>query len=258
MLSANLISQLLDRSAVAYSFRIFLLLTFIACTQKADKREENITNSRRAITLILPEALENRRKEFEDVTVSAMERVKEFARQHNWGKLMEESFMDSVVIFDSKNDFDKTLLKLSGMDTAIQLPKTYSACLENRVLLSVSPELYITNFPEGKEDKYYEKLLAHEIAHRLHIRILNGIEDDMGSVWFYEGFAIYAADQLNDTGNELTPEEMWKIINSTVRGSYKNYGTIIRHFAQKTSIETLVKKAGEKDFTEWLISLEQN
>lgn len=241
-------------------FGIAIFLTIItSCRQKSGMQEDNTANLEAGpgIPLILPETLENRRGEFGGIVDSAIERVKEFAKQYGWDKLAIESFMDSVVIFDSKDEFDKTLLKISGMDTTLHLPKTYSACLEQRALMAVSPEIYISNYPEGQEDNYYEKLLAHEIAHRLHIRILDGNEEAMGPVWFYEGFAIYAADQLNDSTMELLAEELWKIIQSPERGNYKNYGFIIRYFVQKTSIETLVKKAGEEDFTGWLKSLEK-
>lgn len=239
---------------------IILLTAFNSCRQKVNKQDAGSTGDmpKLVIPLILPQSLENRRTEFEEIIISAGERVHEFSKKNGWEKLTGESFMDSVVIFDSKDEFDKTLLKISGMDTTIHLPKTYSACLEQRALMAVSPEIYISNYPEGQEDRYYEKLLAHEIAHRLHIRILNGNEDAMGPVWFYEGFAIYVANQLNDSSMGLPSEEMWKIIQSPERGSYKNYGFIIRHFVQKATIETLIKKAAEEDFTGWLKSLEKN
>jgi hypothetical protein len=65
--------------------------------------------------------------------------------------------------------------------------------------MAVSPELYAENYPEGIEEDSYEKLLAHKIAHGLHIRILNGDEGRMGPTWFFEGFAIYAVEQFRES-----------------------------------------------------------
>ncbi|OFX49477.1 MAG: hypothetical protein A2046_06830 [Bacteroidetes bacterium GWA2_30_7] len=120
--------------------------------------------------LILSNQLEPQREEFEKAVISALERIRIFAKQYNWENLTTESFMDSIMIFDTKQGFDTTLLILVGADKNMELPKSYSACLENKILLSVSPEIYNKNYPEGNEDKYFEKLLTHEIAHRLHIR----------------------------------------------------------------------------------------
>ena len=85
--------------------------------------------------------------------------------------------MDSVMVFDDKALFDKALLTLSGADTSMQLPPTYFAALERRVLIVMSPGYCARVYPEGNEPGSYPKLLAHEMAHRLHIRILGGNEE---------------------------------------------------------------------------------
>ena len=40
---------------------------------------------------------------------------------------------------------------------------------------------------DGDEENAFEKLLAHEMAHRLHIRILNGNENAMGQYGSMKG-----------------------------------------------------------------------
>ncbi len=70
---------------------------------------------------------------------------------------------------------------------------------------------YAEIYPEGIEDKSFEKLLTHEMAHRLHIRILDGNEEAMGPIWFFEGFAIYIADQLIKPEINLSKKEMYEI-----------------------------------------------
>lgn len=208
------------------------------------------------IPLILSNSLEPQRHELEQLIISAQRRIRDFAKQHGWENLTRESFADYAEIYDKKDEFDLALIRLTGADPSIKIPITYSAVLENRVIISVSPELYAQNYPEGIEDKYYEKLIAHEIAHRLHIRILDGNEDAMGPIWFFEGFAIYASGQFENYSFELDSKEIWEIVRNTKRRSYKKYGAVFRYFLKKASIQDLIEKARTKNFLKWLQKIE--
>ena len=204
------------------------------------------------IPLILSDSLEPQRKELEEAVLSAQMIIRDFAKRHGWEELTKQSFADRAEIYDKKEMFDRRLLELAGVPLDTRLPKEYSAALEKRVLVAVSPQLYAQNYPDGIEKKSFEKLLAHEIAHRLHIRILNGNEEAMGPIWFFEGFAIYAAEQFEKSSPDLNPKEMWEIVKSPNRGSYKKYATVFRHFLKKATLQELVKHAGKKDFLNWL------
>ncbi|MFX0092898.1 MAG: hypothetical protein ACFFBD_14160 [Candidatus Hodarchaeota archaeon] len=204
------------------------------------------------IPLILPKSLQSRSEEFQNVLIEAQKRVKKFANQFYWKEEIKRSFADKCHIFDSKADFDQTLIRIFGLDCSTKLPKTFCAALESRVLLAVSPELYAEAYPEGIEEGSYEKLLAHEMVHRLHIRILKGNEDAMGSIWFYEGFAIYGSGQFEDSSTKLPSSEIWDIVQQEKRLSYKKYGTVFRYFLNKASLHELVEQAGKKTFTSWL------
>jgi hypothetical protein len=67
--------------------------------------------------------------------------------------------------------------------------------------------------------------MIHEMAHRLHARIV-GDEQKMGPIWFWEGFAVYAADQYLSNTPDLTETELWSIIDAKERGSYRNYRAV--------------------------------
>lgn len=204
------------------------------------------------IPLILPMSLEPQRKELEEAQLAAQMIIRDFAKRHGWEELSKQSFADRTEIYDKKEIFDRRLLELAGAPQDTRLPKEYSAALEKRVLLAVSPQLYAQNYPDGIEEKSFAKLLAHEIAHQLHIRILNGNEEAMGPIWFFEGFAIYAAGQFEKTSPDLNSKEIWEIVKSPNRGSYKKYATVFRHFLKKAALQELVRHAGEKDFLLWL------
>jgi hypothetical protein len=255
----NLISNILStfRTMKSFAFLPILFLILLSCVQEKKNGYDQVAdqvNDTHEITnkIILPSSLESRRAEFEKYVLAAQKRIKGFADKYQWDSLGTESYFDSVMVFDKKEAFDKTLLDITDSDPTIQLPKTYCAALEKRILIVVSPELYSKNYPEGMEENSYEKLLTHEIAHRLHIRILNNNEDLMGPIWFYEGFAIYAADQFVNSKTELSNDELWAIIKTTERGSYEKYGYIFRHFVKTIPLNTLINKAGESDFDMWL------
>lgn len=221
------------------------------------------------VPLELPRSLEANREELQKVIHDAQVRALNFARQYGWEEHMEKSYFDRVKIFDDKDEFDRFILELleitleealknSSVEKADKLPKEFSAGLEKRVLFAVSPELFARNYPIGVEDKFYEKILAHEIAHRLHVRILGGNEDAMGPLWFFEGFAIYAAGQFKNKRLEMDIEEIWNITGSKIRGSYEGYNVVFRYFLEMAPLPELVKRAGTPGFIEWLKKLEKN
>lgn len=160
-------------------------------------------------------------------------------------------FIDRVEIFGTKESFDAAVSGATGISPA-GLPKSFCACLEGRIFRGVSPELYKENYPEGIEDAAYEKLIAHEIAHRLHVGVLEGAEEKMGPIWFFEGFAIVAADQFRETMPRLTMQMMLDIIRDDKRGSYRQYAAVMKHALAKVELSQMVAKAGGDDFSEWL------
>lgn len=237
---------------------ILIALAIISC----NSQQEDNTNSKpvqqfgsnKSVKVILPKSLENRRLEFQNYIEVAKKNIAAFAKKYEWQELTKEDFFDSVMIFDIKNDFNRTLLKLAAADTSMQLPETYCAALEKKTLVAVSPEYYAKVYPEGVEPHSYEKLLTHEIAHRLHVRILKGNEEAMGPIWFYEGFAMFAADQFSKSTIHLDKKEMTEIMNNPDRGSYAKYCYIFRYFANKVPLKELIAKANDKNFNEWLIT----
>jgi hypothetical protein len=210
------------------------------------------------IPLTLPESLEHGRRELEQAILDAQRRLRAFALGHGWGDSVTKSFADRAAMFDSKEVFDRAVIEACNLDPSTTLSPTACAALERRVLLSVSPELYAGLYPEGIEDRSFEKLLAHEMAHRLHIRILGGDEDAMGPVWFFEGFAIHAAGQFKDCVPMLSRDEIWEITRSTTRGSYARYASVFGHFLRHADLADLMTMAGQEDFLDRLARIERS
>ncbi len=202
--------------------------------------------------LVLPASLEPRRDAFALQVDSALEIVRSFAHDHGWDSLVVEAFMDSVMVFDRKPDFDHQLLVLAEADTTLELPATYCGALERRTLLVASPAYYAEVYPEGIEPHSWVKLLAHEIAHRLHVRILRGDEEAMGPIWFYEGFAIHAADQLRNAAPVLDSTAMRAVMDDPERGSYAAYGAVFTYFEQRLGLDRMLQWAEQGEPVESL------
>lgn len=215
--------------------------------------ENLVTCNDKDIPVLLSKTLEGRRSELIGYLNTARKNIRNFAQKYGWEELTKEEFMDSIMIFDDKNNFNKILINLAEADTSLKLPDTYCAALEKKTLIVMCPEFYSKVFPEGIEEQSYEKLLTHEIAHRLHVRILNGNEEAMGPIWFYEGFALYAADQFSHSDITIGKTEMIEIMNDPERGNYKKYSYIFRYFANKVPLPELISKANEENFNGWLI-----
>lgn len=204
------------------------------------------------IPIHLAASLEPQRASLHSTMLAAQRRLRDFALKHNWKAHINEPFANRFHVYADKVSFDHDLLEICGLATTLELPPTYCAALEQGVLMSVSPELYRTLYPAGDEAGAFEKLLTHEMAHRLHIRILGGDEEAMGAVWFYEGFALYAAGQFEKTAPHLTTSEIWEVVSAPERGDYRRYATVFQHFWGKASIQQLIEMAGKADFVNWL------
>jgi len=202
------------------------------------------------VPLFLSPSLEQCRTSLEKQLLNAQRRLRDFARHYHWEKHAEECFMEQAKIFDTQEKFIQELKNLLQLPEDFELPKTISACLEKRVLVAISSDLYKIIYPEGYEKNFYEKLMTHELAHRLHIRILDGNEENMGQIWFFEGFALFAAGQF--CNDKKKPGNVWEIITSTKRGSYQEYARVFRYFANIIPLPVLIEHAGEQDFSVWL------
>lgn len=204
------------------------------------------------IPLTLSISLEPQRAALEEMIASAYGRIVIFAEKYGWGGFVPECLAESADIYDSKYDFDRAVIHLLGLPPATTMPEKAVACLENGVLMAVSPTIYSQIYPEGIEANSYEKLIAHEIAHRLHVRILGGDEDAMGPIWFFEGFAIHAASQFENSQLALTDEAIWEVVRGRERIGYERYAAAMRHFLARIPLPEMIKNAGTEGFEAFL------
>ncbi len=209
------------------------------------------------VPLSLPKSLESRRREFKGNLLEAQKRLRVLIKNNGWSDLNKTPFMKRAEIYDKKVDYDNHLYEIEPALRGKPIPTTFTAGIEQDVFFAVSPEMVDKVFPQGRENDSYIKLIQHELAHRLHVRIVKGNEERMGPVWFYEGFAVYAADQYRKAAPELTDAEIWDIVRATKRGSYIQYRTVFYHFLKQHTLKELLEHAGDADFADWLKTTEK-
>jgi hypothetical protein len=236
-------------------FLVLLLVLFSMVDLPANSSEHELRQTAPgvfAVPLSLPKSLEPRRVEFERDLIEAQKRLRAFALKNGWVNLTDKPLMLRAEIYHKKDDYDKHIYELEPDLRGKPIPKTFVAGIEKDVFFAVCPEIVDEVFPQGREKDSYIKLIVHELVHRLHVRILNGQEEKMGPVWFYEGFAVYGADQLKAAAPKLTETQIWDVVNAKERGSYLKYRTVFDYFLTKHSLQELLEHAGDADFTAWL------
>lgn len=205
------------------------------------------------VPVIVSDPQDSRREEYRRIFYNAQRSLLAFAKQNGWAGLMKEPFVKQVEVYDSKAAFDRRIREVDATSSESTVPKTFVAAIEDGVLIIVSPEVFQDSVPRlSKAPGAYEKLMTHELAHRLHVRILNGDEQQMGPIWFFEGFATYAANQF--PAKSLPAARLWQVIDSKNRDSYDDCNAAFRYSLEKAggNLPDLVARGGKPDFVEWL------
>lgn len=201
------------------------------------------------IPITLNGSIDTTKEKLEENIKRAQMRLKKFSIKYGWKDYIREPFLNNICIYEKQSKLINELVEISDINKE-DFPEKISAVINNRKLYILSPKAYLRVYPQGDENNAYEKLITHELAHQLHLRILDGREDLMGPIWFYEGFAIFAADQFQNY--KLKESKIEEVIKSKKRISYKYYGAVIRYLLKKTSLKKLLEKSKSKDFYNWL------
>ncbi len=231
-------------------------LAFGACASSPAQRfGSDVAPAGTATEVVAPEP---RTEAFEATAKEGCALIEAFARQHAWHGKMSDCFYDSVEVFSSQDELKRRLIELHDLPPTTKLPSGVVAALEKRILMAVSAdEMRRLNPAYSQHDDSWTRLLAHEIAHRLHVAILDGDEDAMGPTWFFEGFAVVASGQrLGEPLTYPTAKEALAGAHEKAPLAYRRFAAAVRYFAEKAPLAELVKRAGDEDFEAWLLSLD--
>jgi hypothetical protein len=202
--------------------------------------------------LALPAREEPRRGWYADQVVAAHETIAAFAADHGWASHVRP-FSQRVEVYAEQETLWVRLRSVFGLPMDAPLPTPgLAGALEQGVLYAVTPEVYARVQPRyGAAPGAYARLLAHEMAHRLHIAVLGGDEERMGPPWFYEGFAVVASGDL--VGLEVaTADDLWRHVRAEGAGAYAHYAAALRFLAARIPLPRLVAHAGDVGFEAWL------
>ena len=205
--------------------------------------------------LICPNKLYPRRIELASKVVEAYSIVCRFADSNGWQAYMQEPLFTSIEIFETQEKLWERIRQ--SKESLEDYPPTdgLSAAICSCHLVAVTPEKYERIRPEYAHiDKAWTRLLAHEIVHQLHIRLV-GTEDKMGPKWFFEGFAMHAAGQRFGDHAITSIKEAIEAMHAESRGSYAKYVAAFEFFLERIELSLMLQRAAEQDFESWLIAL---
>jgi len=198
--------------------------------------------------IVFPDGYDEKTEVIRGAVERAQGRIDRFAVEHGWEEQCRPVPYDSVEIYQDAENLTNRVRAMYNLDPSVELPGPPVAGLEKRVLMAVTPESFRKLRSDQKEIFDFDKLLAHEIGHRLHVAILDGDEEAMGPRWFYEGFAVIASGQLNRGPAEVEEAEEFMEAND-----YEAYGKLLRLCMTRWDLPTLVRKAGDENFNEWVL-----
>lgn len=171
----------------------------------------------------------------------AFERLNRFLKKENLSQTPVESYVYKVIYFESKDIFDSEIIRLTKGQMKT-IPKTYVAFGDGGILRTISLKAYLKVHPDHTRKDFID-LLVHEAAHIFHSKKYG--DEGMGPIWFFEGFAVVAADQyFNDV--KLSKDEMKAVAAAKRRGDYKKYGFMVRELKKTHSIGDMLQKAKDE------------
>jgi len=188
-------------------------------------------------------------KTFADRVHSSISTILTFSKAHHMKIDRSTDFVEEVIHYGTKEKFDQVISSSPDWPRGTQVPSTYVGLGQKQKFHVVSWDAYKTIHPNDSVLDY-EKLIAHELTHLLHISYLKGREDDMGPTWFFEGFACLVAGQYPNSPMP-SKDNVGEILADKKRGSYLEYAAIFRSLAKKKSIPELLQAAPTKEFSSW-------
>lgn len=178
-----------------------------------------------------------------------------FAKKYGWQNYVQHPSFDSVEIFSSQRELWTRVRELERLPSYEEpLTNALAAVILKRTLLAITLEEYARIRPQYATRKQaWPRLLAHEMAHELHLRLVHANPDAMGPKWFFEGFAIVASGQhLCGHAKAHNLAEAMSDSAHQGPGSYVYYEVAFRFFLKRMALQQLIRRAGSPDFEDWL------
>jgi len=240
---------------------VWLALAAMACTPRPSPTPVDKALRSVPLRLELPPDLEPLRQVYQREVQLALDHVLRWFARHGFPR-KRVGIVDHVVVFGSAEQMKRRLARRFKMSPD-KISDTFSATVHGRTLLVVREEMfkktYAALYPRPRWDtSTYQRLMAHELAHRVHAMIateLFGTEDGMGPRWFFEGLAITCAGQFPGVEEPyLTWEQLAERVERDNKGihTYPVYKRMFRSLVTSFPVERLIRTAGKEGFFQHL------
>jgi hypothetical protein len=184
--------------------------------------------------------------------------AEEFAAANGWAEQAREPTFARAIVVDGAPSLEREVRLLAGAAPDAPFPTEASAAtIEDGVLVAITPSAYRALRPEhfGIPDAW-ERLIAHEVLHRIFVAALRRDDETTGPRWFYEGLAVVGSGQrLGHEPEYASGAEALAGVHAPGRDSYARYGAAVRRFLARAPLPELARRAGKPGFEEWLRSL---
>ena len=191
-------------------------------------------------------------------TSAALDRALHFFRAQGL-QLPAGPLIERVVIFESPVAARKYFHDHYGVPLD-QVPDTFAGTVQDKTLYLVTKaayrEIWRTTYPQWAwSDIEYRRLIVHELVHAAHegyARTKLGSADAMGPTWFFEGFAVMAADQFERPLMTAEQVKAQFAAGGPKGSSYPEFGRIVRSLGHAYGLKRVVDHAGEAGFPQLL------
>ena len=180
--------------------------------------------------------------------------VKLFADKHDLPVAALQEMIQTMYVYHDHNQFSIDLSKMFNVKKNEILP-SYVGTIVNHALFIMDKEYFLIQNPSYIGDSEYIKLIAHELAHEYHIFLLDGNENDMGPIWFYEGFATAVANQYEDQDKSYSKEKIKEVILTNDRNSYAVYRRLFEIIEINFDMAYILRAINNPHFVNRIIDL---
>ncbi len=206
-------------------------------------------------TINIDPLITNEHSHYQPLIEKCVQHIKDYAIANGWPDQGQHSIINHVEVYANRARLEQGLLNTFNLPPDTKFPPGLTAANNSKdMLLIMTEEQSKIHSPAFVEPGFYDKMITHELAHLLHVAVLNGDENKMGPIWFFEGFAVVVSKQMESYRWTPSRQELMEIMEDPNRGDYLKYATLVRMLLQKNSMKTLVEKASDPEFNDWCLN----
>jgi hypothetical protein len=178
--------------------------------------------------------------------------IASFAFSNGFGDVYTRGLAREVKVFTAKPEFDRYLQASGEWPRTTAVPETVVAIFGTGALLATAEAEARRTNPAIDSHDAYVRILMHELAHGLHLAVVGGDKTALGPRWFFEGFAVAAAEQFD--GPEISAADYRAVVAGSPMADYRLFGAAVRKLLRTHSYSALIEQARKPTFNAWALA----